>query len=353
MKNRKIVALSGSVVFLIALILPSVAGCKPAPTVPPESEVITLTSIRSYPIDHRLNVGYREYIKLMSEKSKGRVVIKDLGGSEAYPLGQQIEVVSKGVVDMLNGPAYWGGYIPEVEAVFHTFGATPMFLRKIGMLDFYDKLFREKLGVAVLGLPSYIRFVIFLKKPIRTLDDLKGLRLRTVAGAYTSVVEGLGASPVGVPPTDMYSALERGLVDGVCFPLQVSDLGVADVAKYVVFPPFWVCTDYFLCINASKLDGLPADAKKLVVSTAEDLDRNTVEVWNKEAMAEWKVLQQKGVQAITISDEEWLRVQKMNWDAGMARLKQVVTSPENYTALEQFCLQTYPPKKEVMKLPWQ
>lgn len=334
-------------VLMLALALPLASAC--APTAP---EVINLKCMRPWPADNVLNLGYWEYINRVNAKAEGRLVLVDAGGSEVCPIWDQLKPVMEGTIDILNTPAsYISKDFPEAEFVFSTFGATPGEMREMGFVESVDKMCREKIGVAVIGFPTYYHFTIWTTEPFETLDDLNGRKLRSLA-CYDPVMNALGISTVTVAPAEMYTSLESGVVDGTAFPIfGFIGFGCAEIIRYVALPPLWVVNDHLLFINAAKLDGLPKWARDILLDTAKELDYWTADAWNQKSSEEFKRQKEEfGIQPVYITEAEWWRVQELEWTHGMARLKELVPG-ENYAELERLCGMTYPPKKELMELP--
>jgi TRAP-type mannitol/chloroaromatic compound transport system substrate-binding protein len=129
----------------------------------------------------------------------------------------------------------------------------------------------EKFGIV--SLPLFIRTAeVFLhsRKPVRTLADLKGLKLRT-AGAWIEMSKELGASPVTTPGGEIYPALERGVIDATEWGTLWENIspGFYKVAKYLIIPGVHQPTAPFeLCINKDVWAKLAANDRKLIELTA-------------------------------------------------------------------------------------
>src|SRR5207302_8087298 len=89
---------------------------------------------------------------------------------------------------------------------------------------------------------------------------------------YDPVLRGLGAATVTVPPADLLTALETGIVDGFAWPaVAVTGPGYARAIKYKVSPPWWVGTDVAL-MNAKAFDSLSPELQKLLVDTMIEIE---------------------------------------------------------------------------------
>ena len=129
--------------------------------------------------------------------------------------------------------AIFGGYVgsPPAEALLHWVYAG-------GGIDLWREWRMEKFGVVGIPCGAHSDEIhIHSRKPIRTIEDLKGLKLRT-SGAWAEVATTLGASTVILPGAEVYPALERGVVDAIEWATPGINLGLGfhKVAKYIILP---------------------------------------------------------------------------------------------------------------------
>ena len=118
-------------------------------------------------------------------------------------------------------------------------------------------------------------FLLTTKKQVKTLDDLKGMKIRIPGGPPTEMAKALGMVPTPIPMPDMYQALDKGVVDGMGVPWEaVQGFRLYEVAKnYTMVPMF---TAYFsICANKQKWASLPADVRTQIMSVS-GLDRREV-----------------------------------------------------------------------------
>jgi len=102
------------------------------------------------------------------------------------------------------------------------------------------------------------------KSPIRTLEDFKGMKIRTASPSVTQALKIFGSAPVNMPITETYTALERGVVDGTVVPFEgVVIFKLNELLKYTMPADFYTVTMAFL-MNKRKWDSLPDDVKKIM-----------------------------------------------------------------------------------------
>lgn len=101
-------------------------------------------------------------------------------------------------------------------------------------------------------------------KLIKTPDDMKGMRIRRPSAVAGDIIESMGASPVGLPANDIYTSLQRGVVDGLSFPWEaVTTFKIDEVTKYHTNIPFY-SSALMVAMNKDNYDKLPDDLKKVL-----------------------------------------------------------------------------------------
>ncbi len=121
-------------------------------------------------------------------------------------------------------------------------------------------------------------FLLSNKKQIKTVDDLKGMKIRVVGGPAIQWIKALGAVPTPMPMPDVYQSLEKGVIDAAGTPWEaVHGFRLFEVGQYYTMAP--LATAYFsLCTNKSKWDGLPADVREQIMSVS---GLNGAKFWGK------------------------------------------------------------------------
>jgi TRAP-type C4-dicarboxylate transport system substrate-binding protein len=105
-------------------------------------------------------------------------------------------------------------------------------------------------------------------KPIRTMEDMKGMRIRTPSRAQSAQLTALGAIPVDMPVTQIYNALERGVVDATMIPLSAMlDFKLLEVVKYLTVDAPLGRSPFLVAMNRKRYEGLAPDLKKIIDDT--------------------------------------------------------------------------------------
>ncbi len=199
------------------------------------------------------------------------ISIQYVGGPEVAPATEQLTALTNGVIDVLFGAAgYYVGTVPEAYAFYGT-EISPMDARANGAIDLINGIYSDRANAHVLGwVAAGVGYHIWLKdepplKPDGT-PDLTGMKIRS-SGLYNAWLESMGATPVAVPAPDIYTSLERGIVDGAAWPgLGITDFGFEKFVNYRIDPPVWQF-DNLLWVNKDRWDSLAPEQKKVLTDS--------------------------------------------------------------------------------------
>ena len=206
-----------------------------------QAQEITLKAIGAWPDNNYFSLNFEKFVAKVNAEGKGLVQINNLGGgAKVMPPFEVANAVKSGVVDIANvAGGFYTTVLPESDALsLSTLSAQD--LRKNGAHEYINKLWNEKLNVQYLGRSvDALPINIFLRKPI-TKPDLTGMRMRVIP-LYRPFLESLNAqSLLTIPPGEVYTALERGLLDGYGWPvIGLFDVGIEKQTKYRVDPGFY------------------------------------------------------------------------------------------------------------------
>ncbi|MFK7965037.1 MAG: TRAP transporter substrate-binding protein DctP [Burkholderiaceae bacterium] len=167
-----------------------------------------------------------------------------VNGPEVVPIFEQLQPVSSGVFDMLyTHPVFHageGGLALTVDAI----DVDPAARREAGIWNFVDQFYQEKHGLKMLAMMSVSDqgYHLFTKEPLSDAGDLQGRKVRGTP-TYHGVIRALGAEPVVLPGSEIYSALQKGIVDGAGWPAAgMVSMKHYEVASYRLRPTFGVAT---------------------------------------------------------------------------------------------------------------
>ena len=183
--------------------------------------------------------NFERFIEKVNADGKGVIKINYIGGPRAMPPFEVGNAVRTRVVDIANVTgAFYTNLMPEADG-FKLIGKPMSEQRKNGTWEYINQLHNQKLNSYYLARQFHnVPFHIYLNKKIDKID-FTGLKIR-VTPVYRDVVEALGGTPITTAPGEVYTALERGVVDGYGWPVTgIFDLGWDKVTKFRMEPPFY------------------------------------------------------------------------------------------------------------------
>ncbi|MCM3669366.1 TRAP transporter substrate-binding protein DctP [Mesobacillus maritimus] len=263
--------------------------------------------------DDVLMNGTKRFAELVEERTDGRVKVDVFYSNQLVPQDQLLDALKTGTVDFgYSGPQYYGDTIPTAF-----FTNLPFFGKDIDhMMSLIrekgiDKIVDEEMeanGVKLLFYGPTGEYGLMGKKPIRSIDDIKGMSLRAAGGLWTPWYESLGASPVNVAAAEIYEALQRGTVDAVPYPFYtLNDYSYHEVVDSITTPgviPSAVTASFMSLKTWNKL---PEDIQNVITEVSQEIELENVE---KYRLVQEKALQfakENGVEVIELSDEEYNR----------------------------------------------
>ena len=236
---------------------------------------------------------YEEWTQTVEKRTNGRVQFDLTSLPELGLAGSEtIRVLKTGVVDVTETySGYVAGELPLIEILeLPGMFPDPETAKKAIMTwkPMEAKILDEKANAVLLAMAVYPDQGLFSKKPLRTLEDFKGVKIRVHSVALGSLVAGLGGEPLTLAFAEVYTALERGTMDGA-FAGTKPGYGLRwyEVAKYLV-GPISMRPHVSLAINKNTWKRLPPDVQVIMKEEAEKIVEGksfeVIEAWNKEGI---------------------------------------------------------------------
>jgi TRAP-type mannitol/chloroaromatic compound transport system substrate-binding protein len=252
------------------------------------------------------------FAKQVDALSNGRLKIQVLPGGTIAPALEVTDAVSKGICEIGH---VWPGYDIGRDPTTAILGGWAGGMESVPMLHWlytgggaalWGEFRLAKFGVV--AFPCGMRPTeVFLHshKPIRTLADLKGAKIRTV-GAWADILPKLGASVVTLPGAEVFPALERKVIDATEWATPGENVisGFHEVAKYIIIPgAHQPSAPFEIVINKAKWETLPKDIQSIVQATAMAV---TFDSWvriGRLDMGAMEVFKKKGNEIIVLDAE--------------------------------------------------
>jgi TRAP-type transport system periplasmic protein len=292
----------------------------------------TLKAVTSFAEKTFYSRGFERFIDKVNADGKGVIQINYVGGPKAMPPFEVGNALKGGVVDIANVTgAFYTNVMPEADAWKLT--ERPMReLRANGGFDYMAKLYDQKMNAIVLA--RHIDnnpFHVYLTKPINS-PDLTGLKLR-ITPVYRDFFQAMGATVVQTAPGEVYTALERGVVDGYGWPITgIFDLGWHEKTKFRVDPGFY-SAEVSILINKATWAKLTDQQKRILTDAGTWIEAQADEV-PRENEADIAKQAAAGIKVITFSPEQAAAYRQKAYEAGWAGV--IKQSPEHGPKLKEF-----------------
>jgi TRAP-type C4-dicarboxylate transport system substrate-binding protein len=296
-----------------------------------QAQEITLKAVNAFQEGTYYARNFERFVKKVNDEGKGVVQINYLGGPKAVPTMEQGTALRNGVVDLANTTtSFLAGVAPEGLAVNYA-TLTWAEMRKNGAVDYLNKAFLEH------GLYYYARtgegvpYYIYLNKKIDKAD-LSGLKIR-IAPIYRDFFTKLGATVVQIAPGEVYTALDRGVVDGYGWPLiGIFDLGWQEKTKYRVEPGFYNI-ELGVVFSAKTWNRLTPAQKAFFEKQVAWLEGLNVDMATKDGPADAKRQADVGIQIIKLPDAEAKKLVQTAYESGWAAV--TAASPQHAAKLRE------------------
>jgi len=224
---------------------------------------VTLRLVSAFPENQYYVKRTVEWIEKANQAGKGTLQINFIGGPKAIPTFEVGNAVKTGVVDMgFSTGAFYTNVMPEAD-ILKLSETSAAEQRANGGYDLINRIWAEKANMRYLAkVVEFTPFHLYLNKKIDK-PDLTGLKIR-ITPVYREFFQAMNASVMTTAPGEVYTALERGVIDGYGWPIHaLFDLNWQEKTKYRVDPGFYNA-EVSLIINLDKYKALPAKARQFL-----------------------------------------------------------------------------------------
>lgn len=264
---------------------------------------VTLRAVSAWPEKNFFSLNFEKFVERVNQEGKGVIQIQYLGGgAKVMPPFEVGNAVRNGVVDMVNVTGnFYTNLLPESDAL--SLSNIPVQeQRKSGAMDYIQKVWSQKMNVHYLGRSlDMTPYHIFLKKPIDK-PNLSGMRLRGIP-IYREFIQALGGTVITLPPNELYTALERNVVDGYGWPITgIFDVALQEHTRYRVDPGFYN-VEVGVLVNLTAWNKLDTKQKEVLQKAAlwmEDLNLENQKLFDEEKARHEKA----GIKTITFEGDQ-------------------------------------------------
>jgi len=246
-----------------------------APALAGSHSKTTLRVQTHYAKDHPTGIIYQEWENDVETMSGGSLDIEMFWASSVVGSVETFDAAANGILDCdMTGGAYQTGKNPAFQFVGDIMGGydTPWqqysWLYYGGGYDAAQELYNAY-GMQLIGWSVYGQESLSSSKPLRGFEDLKGWKFRSPPGLETEIFQGLGASPIVMDFTEIFTALETGIIDGADASGLNNNvgLGLYDLVEHATYPGFHSMPSDHLACNKAVWDGL-SEAHRRIIETA-------------------------------------------------------------------------------------
>ncbi len=293
---------------VVILAVPGLPEPMSLSTAPGEAaEPVVIRAITAWPLDCNCVSQYKRYIDEVNKRGKGQVEIKLLGGPEVSKPFEQFQALRTGIADMTHSAGgYWVGETIEGSVMDildpSDFDKYLKGLRGTEAMQVINQAYHEKSGVHFLGIMvGGTGFRFLMAKPVSSLEDLKGKRIRVFGTQGAKTAQYFGASPQTIPANELYPALQRGVVDGaIRAPDDAWSFGERDVYKSMIATPLQFSPGgAYIAVRV--WDKLPQDVQRLLSSVAVELEPQVLRYFADADAKSIENLKGKGMQVVEVS----------------------------------------------------
>ena len=318
MTTKRLLVCFVSIIVLLALLLPACAGGTKGPT--PEAP-LTIKMADIFKPGHPLNDGIMYFINVVEQRTNGAIKFEHYGAQQVVKGPDILDAVVDGTMQMGNS-IYMSAklpmlFIPQLPGAYEDKDERAVSLIWHDMVTDESKYwFKQMDGYGVRPLIGYVTNnyqVLTTEKPIRTLDDLAGVKMRVSGAVLPKTIEKLGATGVSMTTGDAYEALQRGIVDGASHPKATwGGLAYFELMKYATINFNLGATSCNYFISNSVWDSLPGDIQKIMTEAGREASAYTgqhyYEVGEADVVGKWK---DAGIEVINLPAADQARVAQL------------------------------------------
>ncbi|SBW12546.1 TRAP dicarboxylate transporter-DctP subunit [uncultured Alphaproteobacteria bacterium] len=285
---------------------------------PAEAKPITFTFESSNFSGEQVFEVQKKWCEGVTAASNGRFAIELLPLDAAVQASGLLRATGNGIIQgAIATTAHYAGEDPGFGLIGDTISAwssdediLKFYYEADGMkvVDGVLKDWGVKLvGVSVTGSESFVS-----KKPLRTIDDFKGVKLRAPSGPVTKLFASFGATPVNLPGSEVYTSLDKGVIDAADFSNFANNQkqGVNDIAKFPIYPGFHSSPTVHMIMNLKTWQQLSPEDQKFFVSYAKELSLESLLSAHYQDRLAVREAVKKGVTPVSWKEDDLLKVRQ-------------------------------------------
>ena len=288
-----------------------------------------------HPLHEAVFVPFMEEV---TEKTDGQVEFEYYPGEQLGKLADLYELTADGVSDI---GAFVPSYIPSKMPITSGFLGIPgMYSTTAEGSLAYDEITKKSPVQELDYLNNGVRSLFIVAFPpseilttgmeIKVPEDLNGLSVRVTGDLINKAVTELGASPVNITVSELYEALERGVVDTInTDPVNMDDFGLSELAKYVTKGLAFGAGGYGLVINEKVFQELPENVQEVIVQAGDQAAINAAKLYDDSVRKVYEQFEGDGINVYELSADE-----QAQWQEFYSEIEEVWVKEQNNPDLE-------------------
>jgi len=285
---------------------------------PALADVVKIDAVTLAPKPVYINKPFKMFVDEVNTKFAGEIEINWRGGPEIMPPFKQAEGVRNGAVDMTyTSPSYYQGLVPTSG----TMNLSYKTYAEIAATNYHERmteLHAEKDLIFLGEIPAtQLNFVIYMAKEVSGLEDLKGKRIR-VFPTLLPIVKALGAEPIVMGMGDIFTAMERGTIDGYMQGPLAQAKQFEGLVKTVIFPGVYRA-GFPVLINKKTWGKMSTDLQqRLTTFLRWDFAYRMDYIWGQDIADNIELMKGAGFNILELPADEAARYEQMAMDAAWA-----------------------------------
>jgi len=285
---------------------------------PALADVVKIDAVTLAPKPVYINKPFKMFVDEVNTKFAGEVEINWRGGPEIMPPFKQAEGVRNGAVDMTyTSPSYYQGLVPTSG----TMNLSYKTYAEIAATNYHERmteLHAEKDLIFLGEIPAtQLNFVIYMAKEVSGLEDLKGKRIR-VFPTLLPIVKALGAEPIVMGMGDIFTAMERGTIDGYMQGPLAQAKQFEGLVKTVIFPGVYRA-GFPVLINKDTWGKMSTDLQqRLTTFLRWDFAYRVDYLWGQDIADNIELMKASGFKILELPADEAASYEQMAMDAAWA-----------------------------------
>lgn len=305
-----------------------------AAVTPATGKPVIFKAVAFLPVNNANVAGFNIFVEKVNAKFKDSLKIELIGGPEVTPPFQLHEAVKSGVIHMcLTSCGYYPSLLWEAQSAMFT----NKDYNEIAQTDYFEVMgkLHKDVGLIWLGAGTLnMAFHLYTNPEVKTSKDFAGKKIR-IFPPFIPLIESLGAVPINLPMGDIYTAMERGAVDGFVMTHFgfVKDFSWHEVTKHAIDYPLYQGTAVIL-VNPKKWNEIPPDVQEEIIGFKKStVDPAIHNYYADLSDKDWQLMMDKGVKPIKFSQADGETFLKMAYDSAWDYV--ISKSPELGPRLKQ------------------